>query len=365
MKEQQAVTMIQELSNAFGVSGFEEEVTQVFRKYTQKAADFETDGIKNVYASLKQNTGNKPLLQLDAHSDEVGFMIQAVRKDGLLRFLPVGGWIPANTTAQKVKVRNRQGRLISGIITSKPPHFMSAEERKKAVSFDNLFIDVGATSQKEIEAVYQIEIGCPVVPAVTCEYDEETQRFLGKAFDCRIGDACMADVLSELAADDLPFDLTATLSAQEEVGERGAIVASNKVRADLGIVFEGCPADEMEEGYMIQSAMGKGPMVRNMDVSMITSPEFQAYAFELAHKNHIPIQASVRKGGGTNGSAINEVKGAPAIVVGIPVRYAHTPHCYVDMKDYQNAKKLVLAILRSLDEEKLQQLIKPLEKSDR
>ena len=364
MKKQQAVTMIQELSNAFGVSGFEEEVTQVFRKYTKTAADFETDGIKNVYASLKQNIRDRAVLQLDAHSDEVGFMIQAIREDGLLRFLPVGGWIAANATAQKVKIRNQQGRLVSGIITSKPPHFMSAQEKKMPISFDHLFIDIGASSKKEVEENYQIVIGSPVIPAVTCEYDEQTERFLGKAFDCRIGDACMADVLTELAQDDLAVDITATLSSQEEVGERGAIVASNKVKADLGIVFEGCPADEMEESYLIQSAMGKGPMVRNMDVSMITNPEFQAYAFEVARKNKIPIQASVRKGGGTNGSAINEVKGAPAIVVGIPVRYAHTSHCYVDMTDYQHAKKLVLAIIRSLDQKKLQQLIKPLEKSD-
>ena len=76
---------------------------------------------------------------------------------------------------------------------------------------------------------------------------------------------------------------------------------------------------------MIQSAMGKGPMLRYFDVSMITNPEFQEYALEIAKIHKIPVQVSVRSGGGTNGMAITQVQGAPTIVVGIPVRYAHTP----------------------------------------
>ncbi|HBE2186985.1 TPA: M42 family peptidase, partial [Enterococcus faecalis] len=135
------------------------------------------------------------------------------------------------------------------------------------------------------------------------------------------------------------------------------------VNPDLAIVFEGCPADDTAETpEMIQSAMGKGPMLRYFDVSMITNPEFQEYALEIAKIHKIPVQVSVRSGGGTNGMAITQVQGAPTIVVGIPVRYAHTPHCYVDFQDYQAAKELVIQLIKNLDADKIQALVQPLSK---
>jgi len=93
---------------------------------------------------------------------------------------------------------------------------------------------------------------------------------------------------------------------------------------------------------------------------MITSPEFQQYALEIAKEHNIPVQVSVRSGGGTNGAVINQVKGAPTIIVGIPVRYAHTHHGYVDYQDYQHAKDLVVEIIKSLDWQKIEALTHPL-----
>lgn len=362
MKKNQSVALIKELSNASGVSGFEEEVVKIVKKHTKHIGLQETDAIKNLYIHRKENVSNRPLVQLDAHSDEVGFIIQAIKPNGLLHFLTLGGWITHNIAAQKVKVRNREGKYISGVVTSKPPHFMTEEERKKPLTINDLFIDVGAVSSEEVDEVYKIDMGAPVVPAVECEYQEETDKFLGKAFDCRIGCACMVDVLDELSGEELDCDIVATLCSQEEVGERGAVVAAKRVQSDLAIVFEGCPADDgLDNSYMIQSAMGKGPMLRHFDVSMITNPEFQKYAIQIGDTHSIPLQVSVRSGGGTDGDAINQVKGAPAIVVGVPVRYAHTPHCYIDYQDYQHAKELVLEIIRSLTPDILAQLTNPLE----
>lgn len=362
MNKNKAIELIEKLSNANGASGFEEEVVKITKHETKHIGKQETDAIKNLYVYKKENTDNHPVLQLDAHSDEVSFMIQAVREDGLLRFVTLGGWVPYNVTAQKVRVRNREGKYINGIVTSKPPHFMSSEEKNIVPKIDDLFIDVGASCQQDIESKYKIDIGSPVVPAVVCEYNEDTNIFMGKAFDCRIGVACMIDVLDELQSDNIYPNVVATLTSQEEVGERGAMVAAQKVQADISIVFEGCPADDTAvESYMIQSAMGKGPMLRNYDCSMITNPEFQNYAVNIAQQNNIPIQLSVRQGGGTNGSVINTVKGAPTIVIGIPVRYAHTHHCFVNLEDYNHAKELALQIIKSLTNEKISQLLKPVE----
>lgn len=357
MDKNQAVTLIKELSNANGASGFENEVVQLVKKYTEEVGEQRIDTMKNLYIERAQNTGNRPIIQFDAHSDEVGFMIQAIKENGLLQFLPLGGWVPNNITAQKVRIRNQEGAYIHGVVTSTPPHFMPDSKRNSPLTIADLSIDVGATSKQEVEQFYKIAIGAPVVPAVMCEFDEATEKFLGKAFDCRIGCACMVDVLNELKTIQLESDIIATLTSQEEVGERGAIVAAKQVDPDLAIVFEGCPADDtFSEDYFIQSAMGKGPMLRYFDISMITNPEFQQFALEIAKEKGISVQVSVRSGGGTNAMAIQQVKGAPTIVVGIPVRYAHTPHCYVDYHDYQQAKELVIELVQSLDQEKIKQL---------
>lgn len=357
MKKDQAIKQIKMFSNANGVSGFEDEVVQLAKKVTANLGRQEVDPIKNFYLYRNENKEDQPLIQFDAHSDEVGFIVQAIKSNGMLQILPIGGWIPHNISAQKVRVRNQLGNFIPGIVTSIPPHFMTAAQREKTLTFDDLMVDVGVSSKKEVRENLGIEIGSPIVPDVSCFYNEAQDLLLGKAFDCRIGCACMFDVLDELADEKLDCNIIATMTSQEEVGERGAFVASKKVKADLAIVFEGCPADELSEPDLIQSAMGKGPMLRYFDVSMITNPTFQAFAIKTAEKNQLPIQLSVRKGGGTNAAAIQATQGAPAIVIGIPVRYAHTPHCYVSYQDYQVAKDLVIALVRSLSKETIQQIL--------
>ena len=360
MKKSDAIENIKTLSNLPGISGFEDEVVKYVRKNWDTLGKTDTDGIKNLYLETNKKKQELTVL-LDAHSDEVGFIVQAIKPNGLLQFLTVGGWVPSNIAAQKVKVQNREGKYIQGIVTSKPPHFMSDEERAKGLSISSLSIDIGAKTKEEAENKFGVRIGSPVVPDVACDFDESTNLFLGKAFDCRIGVACMMDVFDELQKEELPFNLKGTLSAQEEVGLRGAQVAAKKVQADLAIVFEGCPADDTSsEDYMIQSALGEGPMLRYFDVSMITNPEFQNRVVDLAKEKNIPVQVSVRSGGGTNGAPINLYNGAPAIVVGIPVRYAHTHHCYVDFHDYEAAKNLVTEFLKDLTAVDLAVLAKPL-----
>ena len=109
MKKRQAVQLIQELSNANGVSGFETEVVRILQHATADFTIQRLDAIKNLYLEKKNNLSEGPVVLFDAHSDEVGFMIQAIKENGLLRFLPLGGWVPNTISAQKVRIRNREG----------------------------------------------------------------------------------------------------------------------------------------------------------------------------------------------------------------------------------------------------------------
>ncbi|GGC92310.1 M42 family metallopeptidase [Enterococcus wangshanyuanii] len=352
MTKQESLHLIEKLSNASGVSGFEDDVVAIAKEFSAPFAQVEEDHIRNVYMKVGEHKADRPTILFDAHSDEVGFIVQAIKPNGTLRFLPLGGWVPNTIPAHRVRIKTADGKEIPGIIASKPPHFMTDAERKETQTIDDMVIDVGCISAEEVTEKLNIAIGDPVIPDVAFEYLEETDVMIGKAFDCRIGCACLLETLQELSKKETPFNLIGTMTAQEEVGERGATVAMNNVKPDLAIVFEGCPADDtFSEEYMIQSGLKRGPMLRNFDVSMITNPRFQRFAKETAEKYGLPMQSSVRKGGGTNGAIINLTnKGVPAIVIGVPVRYAHTHYGYVAYQDYQAAYQLAVAIVNDLDQ---------------
>lgn len=353
---QKSIQLIQDLSNAFGVSGFETDVAQVASDYVADFAHVRQDRMGNVFLKpdAAQAADNKLNVLLDAHLDEVGFIVQAIHDNGMLDFLPVGGWAINNVPAHTVQIKTRKQGIVKGITASTPPHFMTEADRKAPLDFDKIVIDVGTSSKAATEAL-GIEIGNPIVPDVSFETLHDGEILLGKAFDCRIGCAALLETFEQYVQGEPnpALDLEAVLTTQEEVGLRGATVVANQISADIAIVFEGCPADDtFTPTYKIQSALGKGPMLRHFDVSMITHPGFQAFAMDIAEKYNIPMQTSVRKGGGTNGSAYHLAnQGIPTIVVGIPVRYAHTHYGFVHFADYQHAIQLVLAILKDLTAE--------------
>ncbi len=216
-----------------------------------------------------------------------------------------------------------------------------------------MVIDIGAVSKEEVEKIFDIHIGAPVVPDVTFEYNEVTGVMLGKAFDNRLGCAAVLEAMNALKEESLETDIVGVLSTQEEVGERGAFVTRDVVKPDIAICFEGCPADDtFAPDYMIQTALKKGPMLRHYDCSMITNPRFQRFSLELGKKLGIPVQESVRAGGGTNGGAIHISNGGvPVIVIGVPVRYIHSHHGFACIADYENSVKLAVEIVKNLNSE--------------
>ena len=347
------IERIKALSNAFGASGFEDDVIDIARKTISAACIVQEDSMRNLHVRFQeQKQGVR--IHLDAHSDEVGFIVQAISPNGLLHFLPLGGWDPKNIVSHKVWIRNQDHVLIEGVVCSKPVHFMKDHEANDRITFDDLRIDVGACSAAEVQEDYRIGIGAPVVPAVECTYDDRHQTFIGKAMDCRIGCAALLQTLQELDPTG-NNQVDATFTSQEEVGERGMMCAIHQIEADVVICFEGCPADDtFSEPYMVQSGLKKGPMLRHFDRSMITHPRFQRYALDLAQRYQIPVQESVRKGGGTNGGITHTAyQGLPTIVIGIPVRYAHASYGITAWKDYRKAIELVKHIINDITKEDL------------
>jgi putative aminopeptidase FrvX len=157
---------------------------------------------------------------------------------------------------------------------------------------------------------------------------------------------------------EFPCDIVAVLSTQEELGPRNSKVTVHHIHPSIAIVMEGCPADDtFTEPYAIQTALKKGPMFRHMDVSIICAPRYQRWTLELARKKGIPVQESVREGGGNNAAAFQmDAGGCPAVVAGIPVRYSHTPNCISSYYDFEMTVQLVMEMLRNITPEMIASL---------
>lgn len=352
MNKETDLEILRRLSNAKGTSGFEDQVVDMLRRYAEGLGEIKEDTLRNLLIYRKGNTGDRPVVLLDAHSDEVGFMVHSIRPNGTLSIVPLGSWVTYNIPAHKVLVRNAEYEYIPGVIGSKPPHYISDQDKNAAPDIKQLSIDIGASSREEAIREYKVRIGEPVVPCVEFEYDEKHDIMIGKALDNRLGCAGVISALRALEDEKLAVDIVAGIASQEEVGARGSVITSRVTSPDLAIVFEGCPADDtIAEGYEIQTALKKGPMLRHIDGKMIANPRFQRFALDTAKDCHIPVQEAVRSGGTTNGSVIHLAnEGVPTIVVGVPVRYAHTHYGMAAFYDYENSVRLVCELLKVLNE---------------
>ena len=340
-------------SNANGTSGFEDDVLALARRFANPSITIEEDKIRNLYLRSSGNAGNRPVVMIDGHSDEVGFMVQSINKNGSLKFIPVGGWSPQVVMGQRVRVRTTNGDYMPGIVGAKPPHFIKNEDKNKTIDMADMFIDVGAMSKAEAAEDLGIEPGAPVVPDTTFSVDQKRGLMMGKAFDCRLGCAAVIETLNRLESLHLKVDVVGTLSAQEELGLRGAQVAARRVDPDVAIILEGTPADDVfKDSDDAQSVLKKGPQIRHRDNSMMANPRFVAFARTVAKNAGIPFQDAVRDSGGTNGGMVTLAgRGVPVVVLGVPVRYIHAPHGLAAIDDLNWAVTWALEIIKQLDEQ--------------
>ena len=285
---------VEDLTNAFGPSGFEEEVLSAIKAHSE-GLFLRNDAMHNVYAymsekereqAVKKEKSNKPVLMLDAHTDEVGFMVQNIQENGLLDIICLGGIHNTNIPAHSVIIRTTEGKKIRGITTSKPVHFLTAAEKAdNSLEIESIRIDVGASSRKEVMEDYGIAVGDPVAPEVRFDYDEAHGICYGKAFDNRLGCVSILETMKRLLGEELPVQVVGAFASQEEVGTRGAKVTSQEVLPDLAIVFEGSPADDFYfRPGIAQCSLKQGVQIRHMDSSYVSSPAFIRFAHEVGKK---------------------------------------------------------------------------------
>ena len=347
----EVIDLLGRLSNAKSPSGFEDETVAVVRDFCRGWATVEENTLRDALITPNSAHGDRPRVMLDAHGDEVGGMVKNIAANGTMSMVTLGRWPEGALAGQGVLVRNTRGEWLHGTIGVKPPHFTSAAE-KAAHAPQPLILDVGATSAREARELFSLGMGEPVVPATRFTCDRERGICVGKAFDCRAGVAAMLLALRELSRrDDLAVDVVASVSGQEEVGERGAAAAARHFSPSAAYMFEGCPADDtfLAPGE-VQTALHQGPMFRYFDRCMITNPRYQRFVLGAAAEAGLKTQTSVREGGGTDGGPVHLLD-IPCVVAGVPCRYIHTATSLVAFDDVEECARVAVAVMARMTPE--------------
>lgn len=348
--------MLKDLVDAPGVPGQEEAVRRVMRRYLEPLSEISTDNLGSVIGR-KAGASSSPKIMLAGHLDEIGFMVTRITDEGYIKFQTLGGWWEQVMLAHRIEIYTREGPVV-GVIGSKPPHILSADERNKVVDKKTMFIDIGATSRAEAES-WGVRPGDPIVPVGPFAQMRNPDLLMAKAWDNRFGCALAIETLRRLQGERHPNTVYAVGTVQEEVGLRGAATTTHLIQPDIGIALDTGIAGDMP-GVSVDDAAGKlggGPVILLYDGSMIAHTGLRNLVIDTAQAEGIPLQFDKMPGGGTDGGRMHIFgAGVPTVVIGVAVRYIHTHTAIMHRHDFTQAADLLAALVRRLDAETVQQL---------
>ncbi len=304
-----------------GTSGFEKRIRDLVIEEVEALVDeLSIDHIGNVIA-VKKGKSEKRLM-LAAHMDEIGFIVKHIdEKTGIVYFNPLGGFDPKTLTSMRVKVHGKEDIL--GVMGGKPIHLMSPKERGEKLDLGKYYIDTGLPAEKVKELV---PIGSPVTRIGDLEMLGET--VMGKSLDNRVSVFILIEVLRELANTDVPYDTYAVFTVQEEIGCRGALVATHTISPDFGICLDTTIAFDTPEAKAEEkiTELGKGTAIKVMDSSVVCDYRMVAFMKERAEAEGITYQTELLTRGGTDTMGIQRMAdnmGAICGAISIPTRNIH------------------------------------------
>lgn len=350
---------LKQIAEMPGASGFEQRVKNLLREKLSGISEVSTDKIGSIIFK-KQGMEYTPRIMLASHMDEIGFMVKHITKEGFLKFTTLGGWWEHVMLGQRVTVITAKGD-IPGVIGSKPPHILTPDERKKLVQKREMYIDVGATDEKEAREVFGIRPGDAVVPYSQFTVMANQKHLMAKAWDNRVGCAIVADVIMELQQKLHANTVYGVGTVQEEVGLRGAQTSASVIDPDIAFAVDTCVAGDTPgvSDDLAASKLGKGVSICIYDASMIPHTKLRDFVIEVAEHNNIPYQLNCTEGGGTDAGRIHvHAAGVPSLVLSIPTRYIHSHNSIIHRDDYESAVRLLLAVIRKLDGEKYKELVR-------
>lgn len=341
----QSLDFLKAIVNAPSPSGYEQPAARVYRGYTESFADKVTTDIHgSVWASLNPDAGSR--IMLAGHMDEIGFQIHYISDEGLLYFRGIGGHDSIIPVGQRVWIHGKE--RVCGLIGRKPIHLLEPKEREVVPQLHDYWIDIGAAKREEVEEV--ISIGDPV----TFQYEFQhlkNNRAVARGFDNKVGSFVVAEALRLLKEDgglDPGVGVYAVATVQEEIGLRGArtsafgIDPTSGLAVDVDFAIDHPGVSKTRYG---QTDIGKGPSVtRGANIN----PVVFDLTVQAANEDGIPIQIAAEPGGtGTDANAMQINRAGVATgLLGVPLRYMHTPCEMLSLEDVENCAKLMAAYCR-------------------
>ncbi|HSJ69280.1 MAG TPA: M42 family metallopeptidase [Anditalea sp.] len=330
-----------------GAPGFESRVRNLILEELKPLCDeVMVDNMGSVIAIKRgvSNPDNKKLM-VAAHMDEIGFIVTHIDDNGFIRFHPLGGFDPKTLTAQRVIVHGTQDMI--GVMGSKPIHVMSAEEKNKLPKLTDYFIDMG---MDKVEVMKYIKIGDPITR--DRELIEMGECVNCKSIDNRVAVFILLEALKALG--DIPYDLYATFTVQEEVGLRGANVAAHAINPDYGIALDTTIAYDVPgaQAHERITELGKGTAIKIMDAMTICDYRMVDFMKKTADSKNISWQPEILTAGGTDTAGLQRMgkNGAIAGAISIPTRHLHQVIEMAHKKDIQNSIDLLIACVEGIDQ---------------
>ena len=331
--------LLEKLCNVIAISGDEGEVRKIVLEEIKPFVDeVKVDAIGNVLATKQGRGAKRTRVMLDAHMDEVGFMIVADDGEGIYRFETVGGIDARHLLGKQVLVGKES---MPGVIGGKPVHLMDASERKRKVPVDGLRIDLGLSGKAKIGDR----------AGFATKFRRVGPSILSKSIDDRIGVATVIELLKHAPAN---VDICAAFTVQEEIGLRGAKVAAQYFNPDMAIAIDSTPANDLpmydgSENMTYNTKLGLGPAIYIADGSTLHDQRLVRFLQAIAEAEAIPFQFRQPGGGGTDSGAIQKaLAGIPTVSVSVPHRYTHSPISISRVADWKNTLNLLQAALKKI-----------------
>lgn len=328
--------LIKKLSLLNGTSGREDNVREFIINEIKDFADsIETDPLGNLIVFKKGNKTPKNRVMLDAHMDEVGFMVTSVNSDGTLNIERIGGIDKRVMMGRAVTVGENR---INGVIGIKPIHMTKSDE--KLTMPEKLYIDIGADSKESAEKL--------VSPGDCAYFNSNFVEFgdgfiKGKALDDRAGCAILINMIKS----ELPYDMYFNFAVGEEVGLGSAGTAAYRINPDYAIVVETTTAADLADVPESKKVckLGEGAVISFMDRRTIYSKKLFDKAFELAERDSIKAQVKSMVAGGNNAGVIHKTAGGiKTLTVSMPCRYLHSPSCVLKIDDIRESERIIRAL---------------------
>lgn len=347
----QSEDFLQRYLNNFSPTGFESSGQQLWLDYiTPFINHWESDAYGSVYGVIHPEKPFKVVIE--AHADEISWFVNYITEEGFLHVIRNGGSDPLIAPSKQVFIHTATGtvRGVFGI----PAIHTRTDADKYQPKIENLFVDIGAASKKEVTDM-GIHVGC-----VATFSDEMTvlndRWYVGRALDNRMGGFCIAEVVRLLheQAVDLPYALYVVNSVQEEVGLRGAEMIAQTIKPNLAIVTDvthDTSTPHMNAKLLGDVKAGKGPSIT---YAPAVHYKLLDLVVEAANQCEIPFQreASSRRTGTDTDAFAYSNGGVPSVLISLPLRYMHTTVEMAHKEDVSNVIRLIFETLKLITPEK-------------